>query len=83
MYSLAEVVVVSSSLTLLEQDLETLGHVDAEVLVEVSDEGGDPGEDDCLGDPVGGEVLAAEGGDLHVVLDHERSVQTLEGGKER
>lgn len=48
MDSLAEVIVVSSSLTLLEEDLETLGHVDSKELVEVSHESGDSSEDDCF-----------------------------------
>lgn len=77
MDSLTQVVVVTSSLALLEEDFEGLSHVNPEVFVEVANESCDSSEDDGLRDSVSSEVLAAERGDLHVVLDHKGAVEAL------
>lgn len=75
--ALAEVLVVASSLALLEQDLQRLRHVDPQEPVQVPNDGGDGRESDGLCDAVLSEVLAAEGGDLQVELDDEGAVETL------
>lgn len=83
-HALAEVVVVAAALALLEQDRHALGHVDPEEVVEVRHERGRAREDDSLGDAVARQVFAPERGDLQVVLDDERAVQSLlESGAKR
>ena len=75
--ALAKILVISSSLTLPKQDLETFVHVDPQKLVDESDTGGENGENDRFGDPRAREVLSTERLNLEIVLDHERAVQSL------
>lgn len=74
---LAEIVVVSSSLALLEEYGHALRHVDPKIPVEIRDDRCHSGQRDSLEDAVVGQMLATEGGDLKVVLDDEGTVETL------
>lgn len=75
---LAQLVVVVFALALLEEDFHALRHVDAQEHVRVADDGCDDGEDHCLGDGVGGEVLLAKDLHLQVPFDDEGAVQPAE-----
>lgn len=74
---LAKVIIIAPTLTLLEQNLQALRHIDPQKLVEVANDGGDSGEGDGLCDAVCSEVLSSESGYLQVKLDDKRSVETL------
>lgn len=76
--ALAEVVVVTAALTLLEENRHAFGHVNAEKLVEVGNERSRRREDDGLSDAVAREMLAPERCDLEVVLDDKGSIETLQ-----
>lgn len=75
--SLAQVLIIASSLALPEQNVKHLVHIQPQEPVRERHGGGKDGESDGFGEGVVGEVLAAEGGDLEVVLDDEGAVETL------
>jgi hypothetical protein len=77
-HALAKAIVVATALAFTEEDIETLGHVDAEEFVRVAHEGGEKGENDGFGDAMRCQMLAAEGLDLEVVADDKGAVETLQ-----
>jgi hypothetical protein len=68
-YSLAESVLVTSALTLSEQDFHALRHIDSEKPVEIPHHGSKRCERDCLEHTVIFQVFPAEGSHLQVELD--------------
>ena len=76
-YVLAQVLVISSTLTFSKQHLETFVHVDPQKLVDESDTGSEDGQDDRFGDPGLREMFPTERLNLKIIFDHERAVQSL------
>ena len=74
---LAQMVIVSTSLALTEQDRHALSHVNSKKSIPVSDDAGECGKCHCFGDRVVSQMLPAECGPLHIELDHEGAVETL------
>lgn len=75
--ALAQVLVISSSLALAEQNIQRLVHVNPEELVDVPDRSGEQRQDDSLAQRMRAEMASSEGLYLEIVLDDERSVETL------
>lgn len=74
-YILAKTVVVAAALALSKKDIEALGHVNSEELVEVPNQRRQRGEYHSLLDPDRRKVPSSKSRDLEVVLCHEGAVQ--------
>ena len=74
---LAQVVIVSATFTLSEEDKKALGHIHAKELVPISNYGSECCEKDSLRDTMISKELAPERGNLKVEFDHQSPVETL------
>ena len=74
---LAQIVTVSATFTLSEEDIKAFGHIHAKELVPISNYGSECCEEDSLRDTMINKELAPERGDLKVEFDHQGAVETL------
>ncbi len=73
--ALAKVIVVAAALALAEEDLERLGHIDAQELIGVPNEGREHRQHHHLAHAVLGKVVASKRLHLQIVLDDKRAIQ--------
>jgi hypothetical protein len=69
---------VTSILALAEEDSHTFSHVDSHKSVKVADHGSYTGKGNSLCDSMLPQVFPAEGSNLHVELDYEGTIKSLE-----
>ena len=74
---LAKSTTITARLAFVKEDLHTLGHVDPQEPVQISDECSQRSQDDRFHDSMVGQVFSTKGRHLEVELDHESAVQTL------
>jgi len=74
---LAQVVIVSTTLTFSEEDKKAFGHIHAKELVPISYYGSECCEENSLRDTMISKELAPERSDLKVEFDHQSAVKTL------
>jgi hypothetical protein len=73
-YRLAEIIIITTSFTLPEQDCQTFGHVNPQEFIEVRKGGGEGGQCNDLGDRERGQMLPSESCDLKIELDYKRPI---------